>query len=41
MRLKYVWVGTREVDDYQRVDFWEVVGLSGLDVVGYRYGPWN
>jgi hypothetical protein len=41
MWLKYVRVGTREVDDYRRVDFWEVVGPSGLEVVGYRYGPWK
>jgi hypothetical protein len=37
--LRYVRVGTREVDDYRRVDFSEVVGPSGLEVVGYRYGP--
>jgi hypothetical protein len=30
MLLKYVRVGT-----------WEVVDLSGLEVVGYRYGPWK
>jgi hypothetical protein len=41
MLLKYEQVGTRNVDDYRWVDFWEVVGLSGLEVVGYRYGPWK
>jgi hypothetical protein len=41
MLLKYERVGTRKVDDYRLVDFWEVVGPSGLEVVGYRYGPWK
>jgi hypothetical protein len=33
MLLRYERVGMREVD------FWEVVGPSGLEVIGYRYGP--
>jgi hypothetical protein len=41
MPLRYERVGTREVVDYWWVDFWEVVGPSGLRVVGYRYGPWK
>jgi hypothetical protein len=40
-QLRYEWGGTREVDDYWWVDFWKVVGPSGLEVVGYRYGPWE
>jgi hypothetical protein len=39
MWLRYKWGGTQEVDDYWWVDFWKVVGLLGLEVVGYRYGP--
>jgi hypothetical protein len=41
MPLRYERVGMREVDDYRLVDFWEVVGPSGLEVVGYRYSPWK
>jgi hypothetical protein len=41
MLLRYERVGTREVNNYRWVDFWEVVGPSGLEVVGYRYGPWK
>jgi hypothetical protein len=37
MLLRYEWVGTREVVDYQGVDLWGVVGPSGLEVVGYGY----
>jgi hypothetical protein len=39
MLLRYKWVGTQEVVDYRRVDFWEVIGQSGLEVVGLRYDP--
>jgi hypothetical protein len=41
MRLRYEWSGSREVDKYWWVDFWKVIGPSGLKVVGYRYGPWR
>jgi hypothetical protein len=41
MRLRYEQSGSREVDDYWCVDFWKVVGPSGLKVVGYRYDPWR
>jgi hypothetical protein len=34
MLLRYKQVGMQEV-----VDFWEVVGPSGLEVIGFRYGP--
>jgi hypothetical protein len=30
MLLRYEWMGTQEV-----------VGPSGLEVVGFRYGPWR
>jgi hypothetical protein len=23
------------------VDFWKVIGRSGLEVIGYRYGHWK
>jgi hypothetical protein len=23
------------------VDFWKVIGPSGLEVIGFRYGPWR
>jgi hypothetical protein len=41
MLLRHERIGTQEVDDYRRVDFWEVVGPLGLEVVGYRYCPWR
>jgi hypothetical protein len=41
MQLRYERRGTREVDDYQRVDIQRVIGLSGLEVVGFRCGPWR
>jgi hypothetical protein len=39
MLLRYERMGMQEVVDYWSVDFWEVVGPSGLEVVGYGYGP--
>jgi hypothetical protein len=41
MRLRYKKGGIREVNNYWWVDFWKVVRLSGLEVIGYRYGPWK
>jgi hypothetical protein len=41
MRLRYKQSGIWEVNDYWGVDFWEVVGPLGLDIVGLRYGPWR
>jgi hypothetical protein len=41
MWLRYERSGSREVDDYWCVDFWKVVGPSGLKVIGYRYDPWR
>jgi hypothetical protein len=39
MLLRCEQMGMREVDDYRCVDFWKVVGHSGLDVIGLRYDP--
>jgi hypothetical protein len=41
MLLSYEWRGRREVDDNRWVNFWKVVGLLGLKVVGFRCGPWS
>jgi hypothetical protein len=35
MLLRYEQMGMREVD------FWKVVRPLGLEVVGFRYGPWR
>jgi hypothetical protein len=33
--------GRHEVDDNRWVNFWKVIRLSGLKVIGFRCGPWN
>jgi hypothetical protein len=39
MLLRCKQMGTQEVNDYRCVDFWKVLGQSGLEVVSLRYDP--
>jgi hypothetical protein len=39
MQLRYERMGMWEVNDYWWVNFWKVIGPSGLEVVGFRYSP--
>jgi hypothetical protein len=41
MLLRHEQMGMWEVNNYQSVDFWEVIGPSGLEVVSFRYGLWK